>query len=67
MRTTSTEKTILLILDYIVNSSQRLKRIEKLIFVGKVTKTNFRSRKTKTYVKTNYHWRHWERCQSMIT
>ena len=55
MRTTSTEKTKLLILDYIVNSTQRLKRIEKLIFVGKLTKIIFRGRKTKTYVKTNYH------------
>ena len=55
MRTTNTEKTKLHVLDYIFNSTQRLKRIEKLIFVGKLTKTNFRSRKTTTYVKTNYH------------
>ena len=31
------------------------------------TDVNFRSRKTKTYVKTNYHWRHLERFQSTIT
>ena len=55
MRTTNTEKTKLLVLDYVFTSTQRLKRIEKLIFVGRLTKTNFRSRKTKTYVKTNDH------------
>ena len=67
MRTTNTEKTKLLVLDYVFTSTQRLKRIEKLIFVGRLTKTNFRSRKTKTYVRTNDHWRHSERCQSTIT
>lgn len=36
MRTTDTKKIKMLTLDYIVNSTQRLKRIEKLIFVEKI-------------------------------